>query len=234
MKSIHREFKKIYGSPRMHEELRSRGFACCVNTVARHMRENDIVAKTKRKFRHTTDSNHGMPVAENLLDRQFEQSEPNRVWVSDITYIPTREGWLYLATVQDLASRKIVGWSMSHRLKRQLVIDALEMAVGNRQPPPGLIHHSDRGSQYASREYRDLLEEHGMICSMSRKGNCWDNAVMESFYRSLKTELVHHEDFATREEARRAIFKYIEVFYNRVRRHSTLGYLSPTDYELAL
>ena len=196
--------------------------------------ENDIYAKTKRKFKHTTDSNHKLPVAENLLNRQFMQNEPNRVWVSDITYVPTREGWLYLATVQDLFSRKIVGWAMSSRIDRQLAIDALRMAVVNRRPPLGLLHHSDRGSQYASHDYQDVLEEYGMICSMSRKGNCWDNAVMESFYHSIKTELIHHEDFQTREEARRAIFEYIEVFYNRVRRHSTLGYVSPLEYELAL
>ena len=234
IKVIHKESRKTYGSPRIHAELKARGEVCCLNTVARYMRENDIYAKTKRKFKHTTDSNHKLPIAENLLDRQFTQNEPNLAWVSDITYVPTREGWLYLATVQDLFSRKIVGWSMNHRIDRQLVIDALRMAVGNRRPPPGLLHHSDRGSQYASNDYQDLLEEHNMTCSMSRKGNCWDNAVMESFYRSIKTELIHHEDFQTREEARRAIFEYIEVFYNRVRRHSTLGYVSPLEYELAL
>ena len=234
IKTIHKESRQTYGSPRIHAELKARGEACCLNTVARYMRENDVAAKTKRKFKHTTDSNHKLPVAENLLDRRFTQNEPNRAWVSDITYVPTREGWLYLATVQDLFSRKIVGWAMSHRIDRRLVIDALRMAVGNRRPPPGLLHHSDRGSQYASNDYQDLLDEHDMTCSMSRKGNCWDNAVMESFYRSLKTELIHHEDFQTREEARGAIFEYIEVFYNRLRRHSTLGYISPLEYELAL
>ena len=234
IKTIHKESRQTYGSPRIHAELKARGEACCLNTVARYMRENDIYAKTKRKFKHTTDSNHKLPVAENLLNRQFMQNEPNRVWVSDITYVPTREGWLYLATVQDLFSRKIVGWAMSSRIDRQLAIDALRMAVVNRRPPLGLLHHSDRGSQYASHDYQDVLEEYGMICSMSRKGNCWDNAVMESFYHSIKTELIHHEDFQTREEARRAIFEYIEVFYNRVRRHSTLGYVSPHEYEAAL
>ena len=233
IKTIHKESRQTYGSPRIYAELKACGETCCLNTVASYMRENDIYAKTKRKFKHTTDSNHKLPIAENLLDRQFTQNEPNRAWVSDITYVPTREGWLYLSTVQDLFSRKIVGWAMSHRINRQLVIDALGMAVCNRRPPPGLLHHSDRGSQYASGDYQDLLEEHDMQCSMSRKGNCWDNAVMESFYRSLKTELIHHEDFQTREEARRAIFEYIEVFYNRVRRHSTLGYISPLEYELA-
>jgi len=198
------------------------------------MRGHDVVAKTKRKFRHTTDSNHDLPVAENLLDRRFAWNEPNRAWVSDITYVPTREGWLYLATVQDLFSRKIVGWAMSHHIDRQLVIDALRMAVRDRRPPPGLLHHSDRGSQYASHDYQDLLAQYGMTCSMCRKGNCWDNAVMESFYRSIKTELIHHEDFQTRDESRHAIFEYIEVFYNRRRRHSTLGYVSPCEYEQAL
>jgi transposase InsO family protein len=231
IKEIHEESKRSYGSPRVHRELVARGEICCENTVARYMRKNDIVAKTKRKFKQTTDSNHGLPVAKNLLDRDFDQLEPNRVWVSDITYIPTREGWLYLATVLDLFGRKIVGWSMSHRIDRHLVMDALTMAVKNRRPPPNLIHHSDRGSQYASDDFQKLLDEYGMICSMSRKGNCWDNAVAESFFRSLKTELVHHEDFATRDEARLAIFEYIEVFYNRIRRHSSLGYLSPADYE---
>ena len=234
IEAIHQESRKTYGSPRVHAELKSRGETCCLNTVARYMRENDIAAKTKRKFKQTTDSKHKLPIAENLLNRQFTQSEPNRAWVSDITYVPTREGWLYLATVQDLFSRKIVGWAMSHRIDRQLVMDALRMAVSNRHPPPGLLHHSDRGSQYASGDYQELLKEYGMTCSMSRKGNCWDNAVMESFYRSIKTELIYHEAFLAREDARRAIFEYIEVFYNRVRRHSTLGYLSPLQYELAL
>lgn len=231
IKEIHEESRQCYGSPRVHRELTARGEICCENTVARYMRENDIVAKTKRKFKQTTDSNHHLPVAKNLLDRDFDQLEPNRVWVGDITYIPTREGWLYLATVLDLFGRKVVGWSMSHQIDRYLVMDALTMAVKNRRPPPNLIHHSDRGSQYASDDFQELLDEYGMICSMSRKGNCWDNAVAESFFRSLKTELVHHEDFATREEARLAIFEYIEVFYNRLRRHSSLGYLSPADYE---
>ena len=234
IKEIYRESRQNYGSPRIHAELLAREETCCLNTVAKYMRENDIAAKSKRKFKHTTDSNHEFPIAENLLDREFTQSEPNRVWVSDITYVPTREGWLYLATVLDLFSRRIVGWAMSHRIDRQLALDALEMAVCNRRPPPGLLHHSDRGSQYASNDYQRALDAYDMQCSMSRKGNCWDNAVMESFYRSLKAELIHHEDFQTREDARLAIFEYIEVFYNRRRRHSALGYLSPLEYELSL
>lgn len=225
--------RETYGSPRMHKELVAQGQSCCLNTVAKYMRELGITPKTQKKFKVTTDSRHNLPVAENLLDRNFEQTEPNRVWVSDITFVSTWEGWLYLATVQDLFSRKIVGWAMGKRMTARLTLDALDMAVQRRMPPPGLLHHSDRGSQYASGDYQRALKKYGMICSMSRKGNCWDNAVMESFYRSIKTELIYHEVFHTREMARRAIFDYIEVFYNRVRRHSTLGYLSPHDYELA-
>jgi transposase InsO family protein len=233
IKAIHEESRQNYGSPRVFEELQARGEPCNVKTVARIMRENDIVAKRRRKFKVTTDSNHGLPVTENLLDRQFTVAAPNRAWVCDITYIPTWEGWLYLATVQDLFSRKIVGWSMQQRMTRQLVIDSLEMAVDRRRPKPGLLCHSDRGSQYASDDYQAVLARHGMACSMSRKGDCWDNAVMESFYSTLKTELIYHEIFRTRDEARRAVFEYIEMFYNRIRRHSTLGYLSPADFELA-
>ena len=233
IKAIHKESRRNYGSPRVFEELQARGEPCNVKTAAKIMRENGIVAKRRRKFKVTTDSNHDLPVAENLLDRQFTVAAPNRVWVCDITYIPTWEGWLYLATVQDLFSRKIVGWSMSGRITRQLVIDALEMAVDRRRPELGLLCHSDRGSQYASDDYQAVLTRHGMICSMSRKGDCWDNAVMESFYSTLKTELIYHVVFRTREEARRAVFEYIEMFYNFHRRHSTLGYLSPADFEQA-
>ena len=233
IKTVHAESRQNYGSPRVFKELQARNEPCNVKTVATIMRENDLVSKRRRKFKVTTDSNHGLPVAENLLDRQFTATAANQAWVSDITYIPTWEGWLYLATVQDLFSRKIVGWSMNERMTRQLVIDALEMAVDRRHPEPGLLCHSDRGSQYASDDYQAVLARQGMVCSMSRKGNCWDNAVMESFYCTLKTELIYHEVFRTREEARRAVFEYIEMFYNCVRRHSTLGYLSPADFELA-
>jgi transposase InsO family protein len=233
VKAIHEQSRQNYGSPRVFKELQARGERCNVKTVARIMRKNEIVAKRRRKFKVTTDSNHRLPVAKNLLDRKFTVTAPNRVWVTDITYIPTWEGWLYLATVQDLFSRKIVGWSMQPRMTRQLVIDALEMAVDRRRPEPGLLCHSDRGSQYASDDYQAVLARHGMVCSMSRKGNCWDNAVMESFYSTLKTELIYHEVFHTRDEARRAVFEYIEMFYNHFRRHSTLGYLSPVDFELA-
>jgi putative transposase len=233
IQTVHAQVKARYGSPRIHAELVARGHDCCVNTVARIMREAGIASKTKRKFRQTTDSNHNQPVAENLLDRQFDPPGRNESWVTDITYIPTREGWLYLAAVEDLFSRMVVGWSMDATMTSRLVVDALEMAVVRRLPGSELVAHSDRGSQYASEHYQRLLGVEGITCSMSRRANCWDNAPMESFFASLKKELVHHEDYATREEARASIFEYIETFYNRVRRHSTLGYLSPADYEAA-
>jgi putative transposase len=231
IRAIHQEVKARYGSPRIHAELRARGQTCCVNTVAKLMQQHDIAAKTKRKFRHTTDSNHALPVAANLLDRQFDPLAPNERWVADITYIPTREGWLYLAAVEDLYSRMVVGWSMADHRESRLVVDALAMAVQRRLPDEGLLAHSDRGSQYASEHYQSLLAEHGIACSMSGRGDCWDNAPMESFFASLKKELVHDADFATRAEARAAIFEYIEVFYNNQRRHSTLGHQSPAEYE---
>jgi len=212
---------------------------CCENTVARLMRENQLKAKTKRKYRATTDSSHGLPVAPNRLERVFTTGRPNPVWVADITYLPTDEGWLYLASELDLYSRRIVGWAMSERLTRALVIEALKMAVDQRQPPAGLVHHSDRGSQYASAVFQARLSAHDMVCSMSRKGDCYDNAVMESFYGKLKTELVSFAgvasrgSFATRAEARQAVFEWIEVLYNRQRLHSTLGYRSPADFETA-
>jgi len=235
MRAIHVQFKGRYGSPRMHAELKARGHDCCVNTVARLMHDHGIAAKTARKFRvRTTDSNHDLPVAENLLDRQFNPSGANEVWVADITYIPTREGWLYLAVVEDLFSRRVVGWSMAESLESRLVVDALEMAVQRRLPEEGLLAHSDRGSQYASEHYQLLLARHGIACSMSRRADCWDNAPMESFFASLKKELVHGADFATRAEARAALFEYIEVFYNGQRRHSSLGYVSPAEYEQSL
>jgi putative transposase len=231
MRAIHAQFKARYGSPRIHAELVARGHDCCVNTVAKLMHDHDIRAKTARKFRCTTDSNHGLPVAENLLDRQFDPESPNEAWVADITYIPTREGWLYLAAVEDLYSRRVVGWSMAHRLESRLVVEALALAVERRLPGEGLLAHSDRGSQYASDHYQTLLARHGITCSMSRRADCWDNAPMESFYASLKKELVHDADFATRAEARAAVVEYIEVFYNTQRRHSSLGYVSPAAYE---
>lgn len=233
IKAIHGEVKARYGSPRIHAELVARGEPCCVNTVARLMRQEGIAAKTKRKFRVTTDSNHNRPVSENVLDRQFGPQAPNQAWTADITYVATGEGWLYLAAVEDLYSRRIVGWSMSDRIDSRLVVDALEMALAGRLPGEGLVAHSDRGSQYASEHYQGLLAGHGITCSMSRRGNCWDNAPMESSFASLKKELTRGEVFATREGARASIFEYIEVFFNRTRRHSSLGYMSPAEYERA-
>ena len=195
------------------------------------MRRHGIVSKHKRKFRVTTNSVHAYPVAENLLQRKFAVSRPGQCWVSDITYVPTREGWLYLAVTLDLFHRKVVGWAMGRWITRQLVIDSLNMAVKSGVLKSGLIHHSDRGVQYASNEFQDLLKTQAIRCSMSRKGDCWDNAVAESFFHTLKVELIHGKLYDTRQEARAAIFEYIEVFYNRERRHSYLGYLSPADFE---
>jgi transposase InsO family protein len=231
IRAIHAEVKARYGSPRIHAELAARGQDCCVNTVAKLMHEHGIAARTARKFRCTTDSNHGLPVADNLLDRQFNPAAANEAWVADITYIPTRQGWLYLAAVEDLYSRRVVGWSMADHLESRLVVDALELAVQRRLPGEGLLAHSDRGSQYASDHYQRRLGEHGITCSMSRRADCWDNAPMESFFASLKKELVQDADFATRAEARAALVEYIEVFYNSKRRHSALGYVSPAEYE---
>ena len=214
IRELHAEVKHRYGSPRIHAELVARK-KCSVNTVAKIMRDNDIRAKTARRFRQkTTDSNHTLPVADNVLDRQFDPEGPNEAWVADIAYIPTREGWLYLAVVEDLFSRMVVGWSMDATMTSRLVVDALEMAVQRRLPGEGLLTHSDRGSQYASEHYQLLLEKHGIACSMSEVGQCWDNAPAESFFATLKKELVHDEEYATRAEARASIFEYIEIFYN--------------------
>jgi transposase InsO family protein len=195
------------------------------------MREQGLKARQKRKFKNTTDSNHDLPIKRNILNRQFKVSQPNKVWVSDITYIYTKEGWLYLAIIIDLYGRKVVGWSMNERITKELVLEALEMAINRRKPARGLIFHSDRGSQYASHEFQRMLWEHGFISSMSRKGNCWDNAVSESFFSTLKTELIYQNQYESRGEAKRDIFQYIEIFYNRFRLHSALGYKSPEEYE---
>jgi putative transposase len=228
----------LYGSPRVTAELNDCGIEVCENTVARLMREMDLRSKIVRKFRpRTTDSNHPCPVAPNRLDRLFRAQKPNRKWCCDITYIPTDEGTLYLAAVIDLCSRRIVGWSMADHLKARLCMDALEMAVLHRRPGEGLLHHSDRGVQYACDDYRDLLEEHRMQCSMSGVGDCYDNAAMESFWGTLKQELLYQQPegrFGTHEQARRMLFEYIEVFYNRQRRHSAIGYVSPEKFEASL
>ncbi len=233
IKAVHAEVKVRHGSPRIHAELAARGMSCRVNTVARLMREHGIAAKTKRKFLCTTDSNHDRPAAEDVVDRDFEPTAANQTWTADITSISTNEGWLYLAAVEDLYSRQIVGWSMGPRIDGRLVVDALEMALAAGRPGEGLVAHSDRGGQYASEHYQGLLARHEIACSMSRRANCWDNAPMQSFFASLKKELTHGEIYATREEARASIFAYIEVFFNRVRRYSSLGYLSPVEYERA-
>ena len=230
----HRASRRTYGSPRVHRELKDQGIAVGEKRVARLMREAGIRAKQPRRFRVTTNSSHAHPLAPNVLNRQFSPESTdglNRVWVSDITYVWTNEGWLYLSAILDLCSRFVVGWSMQHTMERSLTLSALEMALARRRPLAGVLHHSDRGVQYASADYRLMLEEHGMECSMSRKGDCWDNAVAESFFATLKRELIDGRKWRTQEEARVAIFEYIEVWYNRSRRHSSLGYVSPEEYE---
>lgn len=223
-----------YGSRRVMHALRQQGLHIGRYRVRALMREAGLRTSWKRKFVSTTDSRHTLPVAENVLDRQFDVGEPNRAWVSDITYIRTAQGWLYLAVVLDLYSRKVVGWSMAPNMPATLVKSALAMALQQRRPQPGLVLHSDRGSQYASDEYQALLKRHQVVCSMSRKGNCWDNAVMERFFLNLKMERVWRRQYANHGEARRDINQYIVGFYNAVRLHSTLGYLSPSAYEAKL
>ena len=225
------ESRQTYGTRRLKADFSAQGLVVSRRRIGRLMFEADLVVKTKRKFKATTYSQHDNPIASNLLDRQFNVAQPDEYYVGDITYIPTQEGWLYLATTIDLYSRKIVGWSMADNMRTSLVNDALLMALKGRKPVAGLVWHTDRGSQYASESHRQLLSEYGIQQSMSRKGNCWDNAVAESFFHSLKTELVHHCSFKTRNEAKQKIFEYIEVFYNRQRRHSANEYLSPVDYE---
>jgi putative transposase len=228
---IHRESRETYGSPSIWDALIKQGHGVGEHRVARLMRQAGIRAKTVKKWRATTQSNHRLPVALNTLNRQFTVTQPNRVWAGDITYVWTTEGWLYLAVVLDLYSRLVIGWAMGSRLTVELAEQALTMAVATRTPRAGLLHHSDRGSQYAATSYQHLLGEHGITTSMSRKGNCWDNACVESFFGTLKRELVYHRHYATREDATQDIFEYIEVFYNRKRRHSTLGYSSPAEFE---
>lgn len=230
LKGLHAEVKGAYGSRRMHVELQERGYGIGLRRVERLMREHGIRARHKRRFKATTDSKHSMPVADNLLARQFTPEAPNRVWTGDITYIQTAEGWLYLAIVLDLFNREVVGWSLKPRMTADIVTDALSMAWFRRKPASGVIFHSDRGSQYASQAMTARLAEYGMTASMSRKGNCWDNAPTESFFNSLKNERVHGTAYATRADAQADVFEYIEVFYNRSRRHSTLGYCSPVQF----
>jgi len=231
IREIYKLSRKTYGSPRVHAELKRQGLACNQKTVARLMRLEGLQGQRKHRRVTTTDSNHCFPIAVNLLNRDFHADQPNQKWVADITYIPTAEGWLYLAGVLDLFSRKAVGWEMSNRIDADLVERALRMALYQRQPGRGLIHHSDRGSQYASHQIRNLLAANQIQVSMSGKGNCYDNAVMESFFGTLKNEWVHHQRYQTRYQARSDIFKYIEGFYNTVRLHSSLGYMSPNEFE---
>jgi len=237
VRAIHRATRERYGSPRVHAELRARGERVSRKRVARLMRQDGLRGRKRRRFRTTTNSRHANPVAPNVLERRFSVEEiagPDRVWAADITYVPTREGWLYLAVVLDLASRLVVGWSMGETLESTLAVRALEMALHGRQPGEGLLHHSDRGVQYASYEYRALLEGREVVASMSRKGNCWDNAVAESFFATVEIELLQGADWHTRNQARRAIFEFIEVWYNRQRRHSSLGYLTPAEFDKRL
>lgn len=231
LKASFRENGSCYGSRRMVTALAESGIQIGRYRVRKLMRKNGLKACWKRKFVCTTDSNHHLPVAENILDRRFEPQVPNQAWVSDITYIRTRTGWLYLAAVLDLYSRKIIGWAMGPSMPASLVCGALSMAIAQRQPAPGLIVHSDRGSQYASAEYQSLLRRHGLICSMSRKGNCWDNAVMERFFLNLKMERVWRQDYANQEEAMRDVADYIVNFYNSRRLHSKLGNQAPNAFE---
>ena len=232
IRAVHQRGRRKYGSPRVHEKLTKQGVSVGRHRVARLMKENDIRALRPRRFCRTTDSRHGLPVAENVLDRRFTAEAPNQAWVTDMTYVPTGEGWLYVAAIIDLFSRRVVGLAMSGCIDRQLALDALGQAMRLRRPNVGLLHHSDRGSQYASIDYQDALREFGARCSMSRRGNCWDNAVAESFFSTLKVELVHDVYFATRAAAEAAIREYVEQFYNVERIHSSLGYVSTIEYEL--
>ncbi len=234
IEEVHRTSRSVYGSPRVHAQLRKRGTRVSRKRVARLMRQEGLRGKRRRRFVKTTVADPDHAPAPNLLARNFAVDAPNRVWAGDITYVRTREGWLYLAVLLDLHSRRVVGWSMSDSLETQGALDALDMALAARRPPRGLLHHTDRGCQYTSARYRKRLKRHGLVASMSRKGECWDNAVSESFFASLKIELVDEADFRTRDEARARIFDYIERFYNRARLHSTLDYESPVAFEKRL
>ena len=230
--AAHKRSRGTYGSPRVHAELRARGRRVGKKRVERLMRENDLQARRKRRFCHTTDSKHPNPIAPNILDRRFDPAAPNLVWVTDVTYVWTDEGWLYLAVLLDLFSRRVVGWAASATNDTQLALSALEAALRLRQPPAGLVHHSDRGSPYASEDYRRALTARGILASMSRTGDCWDNAVAESFFATIKAELIQSTPYDTRSGATESIGDYIDNFYNPQRRHSHLGYVSPIEFEL--
>ncbi len=231
IRAAHEESDQTYGSPRIYAELKEAGIPCSQKRIARLMRLQKISAIRPKRFVTTTDSDHALPVADNLLARTFEAETPDTKWTADITYLWTGQGWLYLAVILDLFSRSIVGWAMEQTIDRTLVLSALDMALVGRKPGSDLMCHSDRGSQYASDDYQRRLKDVGIVCSMSRRGNCWDNAPTESFFAGLKKEMVHRTRFETREQARSAVFEWIEVWYNRKRRHSTLGYLSPEAFE---
>ena len=231
IRRVHLEFRRAYGAVKTWRELNSQAIVCGKHRVARLRKREGIEALRKRRFRLSVENHYIVPPADNLVQRQFVVVQPNRIWVGDITFIRTRAGFLYLAVLLDLFARKVVGWSMHDRPNLELVLGALEMALRTRRPGSGLIHHTDQGGLYAANRYRDCMRTHGLVASMSRRGNCYDNAVAESFFSNLKNELVHHCDFRTHDGARSAIFDYIEVFYNRQRRHQTLGYLSPAQFE---
>jgi putative transposase len=231
IRAIHRASRETYGSPRIHERLRQEHTRVGRKRVARLMALHGLRGRRPRRWHRTTDSTHGRPVAPNVLARRFAPTAPNRVWATDITYIWTSEGWLYLAVVLDLFARRVVGWTMADHLRTELALKALTMALGRRRPPTAVLHHSDQGIQYASDAYQQVLRDHGMVCSMSRRGNCWDNAVVESFFATLKTELIDGRSWTTRTAARAAIGEYIELFYNAQRLHSSLGYRAPNDFE---
>jgi len=231
IKEVHAASRGTYGSPRVLDDLKERGFEVGRRRVARLMAENGITGTPPKRFKRTTDSKHNEAIADNILEREFTVEAPDTVWMTDITYVRTWEGWMYLAVVVDLFSRRVVGWSMATHMRTELVLDALRMALGRRCPVASLLHHSDRGSQYASGDYRRALANNNIVCSMSRKGDCWDNAVVESFFATLKKELVHRRPWPTVRAAREAIVEYIEVFYNRKRKHSSLGYCSPATFE---
>jgi transposase InsO family protein len=232
--AIHAESRGTYGSPRVHAELKAAGEEVSRKRVARLMQAQGLSGQLPRRFVRTTDSAHDRPVAPNVLDRQFTVEEPDKVWVGDITYIGTWEGWLYLAVLIDVCSRRVVGWAMADNMRTELPLEAWRMAVGQRQPGEKLLHHTDQGSQYASGDYQQALIDADATCSMSRRGNCWDNAIAESFFATLKSELIYRAAWPTREAARAAIVEYIIAFYNSRRRHSALGYVSPMEYEAAL
>jgi putative transposase len=232
IRAVHQRSRRTYGSPRITAELREQGVVVCENTVAKLMKQAEIAGKIKRRFvPKTTDSAHPHPIAANRLEQDFAAAAPNQKWACDITYLPSTQGWLYLAVVLDLYSRKVVGWSLQQHLRAELVMEALEAALSSRRPGAGLLHHSDRGVQYASDDYQRLLADNAITCSMSRCGNCYDNAVVESFFGTLKREFVHEQRWESAAQARSALFEWIEVFYNRRRRHSSLGYQSPESFE---